>query len=101
MNKYKNFLEVFDVNKYIIKYNRIYYKLDVVLDQASRTLTDQESFKDFLLLGNILNLIEIELKSKNYIVGDGTLEIKKVYANDYVYDHKNNMQVLLACYALC
>lgn len=101
MNKYKNFLELFDVNKYIIKYHRIYYKLDVVLDQASRTLTDQESFKDFLLLGNILNLIEMELKSKNYIVGDGTLEIKKVYANDYVYDHKNNMQVLLACYALC
>lgn len=101
INKYKNFLELFDVNKYIIKYHRMSHRLDVVLNQVAHTLKDQESLKDFLLLGNILNLIEMELKSKNYIVGDGTLEIKKVYANDYVYDHKNNMQVLLACYAFC
>lgn len=99
--KCKNFFDFFDANRYIIKHHISYYRHDIVLDPLARTLSNQESFRDYLLLNNLLILISAEFKAKGYILGNGDLEIKKIYAKDYVYNHKNNSRIILACYALC
>jgi hypothetical protein len=72
-----------------------------VLDPLARTLANQEIFINILLSGNLLELMVNEFKIKKYIMGNGYLEIKKLYAKDHVYDHKNNTILILACYALC
>lgn len=93
--------ECLDVNNYIIKHHISYYRHDVVLDGQVRTLAEQESFRDFLLLGNTLDLLALEFKEKKYVEGSGKLVIKKIYANHCVYDHKTDTKNLLSSYILC
>lgn len=93
--------ECLDVNNYIIQHHISYYRHDVVLDSQARTLAEQESFKEYLLLGNTMELLMRELKAKNYITGVGDLVIKKIYANHCVYNHKTNTKNVLSSYVLC
>lgn len=83
-----------------LKHHVSYYKKSFVIDTTAKTQEEQLLLKHYLESENKLDLFKNELLYQNVISDDGHLEIKPIYSEECLYDHRNNTQVILSCYAL-
>ena len=91
----------FNANDLSLKHHISYYKNDLVLDPLSKTLDEQKYLIEYLEQTNKMKNVENEFRLKGYIEGKGELSVKKIYPKKYVYNQKDNTQVLLSCYVFC
>lgn len=83
-----------------LKHHVSYYKKSFVIDTTAKTQEEQLLLKHYLESENKLDLIKNELLYQNVISNNGHLEIQPIYSKECLYDHRNNTQVILSCYAL-